>query len=178
MPSGCPSNCISCNFEGKCTQCADGYAPHNGVCVCAIPNCLDCWESICVQCVPPLIPSPLDGTRCVPMITPFTQCSVDNCAQCYLPNRCSICFPGYTLSLNGTCEKINCTTANCELCSFLDETCFQCEGNYMPTQFLGTNCTLVYPNYECNVESCAYCTSPNVCHTCAQMYTLTSSNTC
>ena len=109
-----------------------------------------------------------------------TLCDVDNCAQCYGQNQCSICFLGYYLTDQGNCEKITCSDSNCELCDADASFCFTCVEGYMPEGLLSSTCVSIAENYECNVDGCAVCASddPNSCIQCQELYEPNGDNSC
>lgn len=109
---------MTCDSEGVCSECVNGYQLYEGACACEFQNCLKCMgDSFCTVCAFPTTAIALTQSGCAPQIVSGTLCAVDNCMKCSIPNMCSECAEGYSLLKNGTCSRISCASdSNCLLC--------------------------------------------------------------
>ena len=146
-------NCVTCNSNGTCATCLNGYVPYQGDCVCNFQNCLSCQGSkFCTKCAFPTTSTIMTSSGCIGEIIPDTLCNVNNCQNCHAVNKCSECFPGFTLNSTGSCIQNVCDrSTNCELCSDNQDICFTCLPGYIQENLFSRNCVAVNSSYSCEV---------------------------
>nr|XP_022315010.1 uncharacterized protein LOC111119286 isoform X2 [Crassostrea virginica] len=135
----CPSNCVSCESDSKCTQCISGFkGPY-------------CKEHCHTNCIDDLCK--IDGTcthgcnNSMYGIECGTPC-IDTCLHCLEEDNCTKCSPGYY----GT-DCSECST-NCYNCT-RHPVCESCKAG-----FHGTYCLKPCP------ERCETCASQDRCSSC------------
>lgn len=136
-------------------------------------------SSYCSICAYPMVTSIPNGRGCLPEVVPFTNCQVENCAECQNTNTCAVCTEGYSLVSNGSCTRNPCDlSSNCALCSSNNNFCFLCNnGTYQSTLFNKT-CSTVPEDYACLVDGCAICETSTTCMKCYDMFYLTNDGLC
>lgn len=101
--------CLTCNSQGKCTNCATGFNVSNGVCICrnasqaissngscaacatAISGCTSCLNSQCQSCG---VGKLLWQFNMPPFPNGVCVCDFSNCLTCNA-NGCQTCEPGF-----------------------------------------------------------------------------------
>lgn len=174
------ANCQVCSYTGVCGLCDNNYIlqintttsiSYCQAVACNITNCLTCWQdNICTTCAPSYYVAP-DGS-CLAGSAPDKCIRFIGCLSCN-QSQCNLCKIGFYLD-NGICFRI--FTAQIQYCSsyFNWLTCQVCSSGYMVT--MGYTCQII-PNFNCTLSNCVYCTSNNVCGSCAAGYQI-SSNQC
>lgn len=112
----CPVNCMICDNQSICSQCAPGYTVVGSMCLGCQGTCKTCYPgnvSACLSCTNGYY---MDGVSCI-------KCNVNNCFNCELmASICAMCNEGFYLN-NGSCVK--CTGENCIGCNYLGQ-CTKC----------------------------------------------------
>lgn len=166
--------CTSCSQSNVCTSCLNGYILYNGQCVCQFQNCLACQSNaFCTQCAYPTVATVTTSAGCIPPISLNTICTVPNCINCLTTNVCAQCDNGFTLQSNNTCTQNTCNRVNnCLLCSLNQQTCYVCNPGFIQSTMFGASCINIPSNYSCQVTGCAVCSqsNPNQCQTCSPFF--------
>ena len=143
----CPSRCLSCSADNKCSSCSPQYSLCGFSCFNCSQPCTNCSaDNTCTSCADGY---KLNGSSCYKCPSYCNSCSADNV--------CTSCPSGYIL--NGTtCYQC---PSNCSACS-ANNTCTACnESSY---SLYNGSC------YQCNVSNCSYCSQKDYCGLCYANY--------
>ena len=166
------ANCDTCNSNGTCGKCEDGYYNANGKCEQCSSICATCSgsNSLCITCAAGYAKS---GSTC----RPCTE-TLQYCAECESTTKCTKCSGNYIVE-NGKCVL---KEGNCYKCSYYGGHSYKWSESGSP----GSNCTLVdIPKASCsgntncgNISNCSACTQnkKGYCTLCNTGYTLSSGN--
>ena len=113
-------HCLSCQSNGECDKCVDGYYLENGDCLQCLSPCETCTGKESTKCL-----SCKKGYYFNETSKSCHQCSSD-CLDCTDLSHCTICIDGYYS--NESYECLSCSTLNgmnCKTCS--NRECFSCE---------------------------------------------------
>ena len=94
------------------------------------------------------------------------SCSITNCTTCNGSSLCSVCDPGYNLSLTQTACNPICNDSFCTNC-LTPGTCGNCSSGYIPVNGI---CTIDCAQNA--VSNCLNCTTLTTCSGCNPGYTL------
>ncbi|KAL4491897.1 hypothetical protein ABPG72_006152 [Tetrahymena utriculariae] len=149
-------NCKSCDQQGNCQQCMNGYViNNNNICSkCTIQYAASCSSSTLVgSCIKGFIKSD-DGKSCVPIDTSCqfgqyannmicTSCPT-NCIQCNSSGQCYICETNYYINTSGFCQPCPSFCNSCQLDSSNNLQCTSClSGYFLSLNILNWECTLI-----------------------------------
>lgn len=178
----CPTDCLQCDYQGKCTRCKTGFFINGNSCVTPCPqyyisdsiqcvkcdtNCLRCQQDgRCVECRSGL--SLTSTGNCVSPSCPLSELisSSTSCASCLspcltctaVPTQCTSCTNStYLISSNSTCNE---TCPSDQFADTMSRTCRACRSSCKTCQSF-ENCTKCISDYYLwNVSSKAtYCLS-------------------
>ena len=155
----CPPQCATCNGLNQCATCNPPFSltpTSTGVCyTCAIANCINCLNNICLGCSSPWTLSP-NGLSCI-WPTPGPLCTTVAAG-----GGCSACVSGYTVNSAGNCvlcpNSPICTSCTITTTSgTTTTTCNSCVAGYFLN---GNNNCQICTYATCNVGAC---TSTGTC---------------
>ncbi|OMJ79471.1 hypothetical protein SteCoe_20479 [Stentor coeruleus] len=187
----CPIYCASCDINGVCTKCNDGWIMINSVCTKCLAPCKTCDISTnnCKSCLGAHYYSIVNnvGTCTCPKSCIIcdqyswlcTKCASEfyykdgNCYPCIFPCKtctsdtiCSSCIN--TLELDITTGKCNCPS-NCAKCDTISLVCTLCKDGFF------MNSGVCYP-CEASCKTCV--TNALTCTTCFRDYELNAKSQC
>ena len=130
------NGCSSCEEDGNCTKCLDGFEKNESECIIKEeceedrygpgckkcneidPNCIECSKSgFCLVCDKGYYLSGIDKeSKCI-------KC-LPTCQECESMNKCTKCNEGLLLN-NGSCDSCLLYIDGCEKCSQIDK-CQKC----------------------------------------------------
>ncbi|KAL4444404.1 hypothetical protein ABPG74_016697 [Tetrahymena malaccensis] len=148
-------NCKSCDQQGNCQQCMNGYIINNNVCSqCTIQYAATCSSSTQVgSCIKGFTKSD-DGKSCVPVDTLCqfgqyannmicTRCPA-NCTQCNSNGQCYICEANYYIDTSNLCQPCPSFCNSCQLDSLNNLQCTSCfQGYFLQLNVSNWQCTLI-----------------------------------
>ena len=169
------AGCKQCTKSGVCTQCKSGfYRINSSSCVSCGSSCKTCASSTtCKTCrngsslVGQYSFNPFYFSAPTTAATGTCQSCPYGCKICEIPESCSNCHSGYTLS-NFQCISCSEIDKNCVSCDESVTRCTACNtGNYL----LGNKCL------PCGA-GCAKCLSFSTCQKCNEKYFLNANKGC
>jgi hypothetical protein len=153
-----PNNCLTCNSNGVCTNCAAGYIAASGQCVAGTAYCqsFDPSTALCLSCIQGYYLTANNRCQTLPQF----------CLSAAVNGSCTNCRGGYTAAA-GICVV---TIANCVIYNQNNaDYCYQCSpGYYLNTVY---TCSLLPP-------FCLAANNLGYCLNCQQGYYLISNGLC